>query len=160
MSISGGAANEHLPRLQAVPNFRDVGGHLTRDGRRVRRGVLYRSVVLDTATEADLAALAGLGIRTVFDLRTTAEQAHRPDQVPRGATHVALDLLRDSRELDPTEYFAAMQDPPRATLELAGGIVERFYLATYRDMVRLPSARAGYARLFSTLSRPGAGAAP
>ena len=147
------------PRLQSVPNFRDVGGHQTRDGRRVRTGLLYRSVVLDTATVADLEVLTGLGIRTVFDLRTAVEQDRRPDQVPAGATHVSLDLLTDSGEVDPTEYFALMQDPPRASVELADGGTERFYLATYRDMVRLPSARAGYGRFYRTLADADARAA-
>ncbi|MEX1294947.1 MAG: tyrosine-protein phosphatase [Candidatus Limnocylindrales bacterium] len=141
-----------LPRLQAVPNFRDVGGHETRDGRRVRGGLLYRSVVLDTATADDMRTLADLGIRTVFDLRTESERSHRPEQVPPGAVHVPLDLLADRGESDPLAYFELMQDPPRASVELAGGGAERFYLASYRDLVRVPSARSGYARLWRTLA--------
>lgn len=146
------AADTSLPRLQAVPNFRDVGGHHTVDGRRVRRAQLYRSVALDAASEADLTALANLGIRSVFDLRTSAERQRRPDRHLPGATHVTLDLLTDSGEADPVAYFELLQDPPRASVELAGGATERFYLATYRDIVRLPSARAGYGRLFRTLA--------
>lgn len=146
------AADRPLPRLEAVPNFRDVGGHRTADGRRVRTGQLYRSVALDVASDADLTELANLGIRSVFDLRTLAERKRRPDRVLPGATHVALDLLTDSGEADPAVYFELLRDPPRASAELAGGVTERFYLATYRDMVRLPSARAGYGRLFRTLA--------
>ena len=32
-----------------IPNFRDIGGHATRSGSRVRTGQLYRSVALDRA---------------------------------------------------------------------------------------------------------------
>jgi protein-tyrosine phosphatase len=152
VTVHGEAVDTRLPRLEAVPNFRDIGGHRTSDGRRVRTGRLFRSVALDSATDDDLIALAGLGVRTVFDLRTSAELERRPDRLPQGATHVHLDLLTDSGEADPTAYFELMQDPPRASVELAGGATERFYLATYRDMVRLPSARAGYARLFRMLA--------
>ena len=141
--------------LRAVPNFRDVGGHQTRDGRRVRTGVLYRSVVLDAATDDDLGALAQLGIRTVFDLRTAAEQERRPDRLPAGARYLALDVLADSGEADPATYFELLTDPPRASVELADGVTERFYLASYRDLVRLPSARAGYAHLHRTLATEG-----
>jgi len=144
------------PRLRTVPNFRDVGGHPTAAGRQVRTGQLYRSVGLDGAAQEDLSALAELGIRTVFDLRTSAELEQRPDRVPPGAAHIHLDLLSDSGEADPTAYFELMRDPPRASVELAHGATERFYIATYRDMVRLPSARAGYARLFRTLTEEGA----
>lgn len=145
--------------LQAIPNFRDAGGHRTRDGHRVRSGRLYRAVVLDAATDDDLAILAGLGITTVFDLRTAAERAHRPSRIVPGATHVPLDLFADSGEADPAAFFELLRDPPRASLEMADGATDRFYLASYRDMIRLPSARSGYARFFRSLTEPDAGAA-
>jgi protein-tyrosine phosphatase len=140
------------PLLHSIPNFRDVGGHETRDGRRVRRGLLYRSVVLDAATTADLQTLAELGVRTVFDLRTASERARRRGLLPPGAAHVPLDLFEDPGESDPLAYFELMEDPVRASIELAGGGAERFYLATYRDMVRVPSARSGLARLWRDLA--------
>jgi protein-tyrosine phosphatase len=140
-------------QLAAIPNFRDTGGLTTRDGGRVRTGLLYRSVALDAATDADLAALASLGIRTVIDLRTAMEQARKPDRLPAGARLLSLDLLVDSGEADPAAVFALMEDPPRASTELRDGGTERFYLATYRDLVRLPSARDGFARFYRTLAR-------
>jgi protein-tyrosine phosphatase len=139
--------------LVGIPNFRDVGGHATEDGGKVRTGVLYRSVALDQASEADLEALSTLGIRTVFDLRTAIERQRRPDRLPADAKHIALDLLVDSGEADPAAVFALMEDPPRASRELADGGTERFYLATYRDMIRLRSARAGYAALLRALAQ-------
>ena len=141
--------------LSTVPNFRDVGGHQAADGSYVRTGRLYRSVALDRASAADLVVLAGLGIHTVFDLRTAMEQTRRPDRLPDGARHVALDLLVDSSEADPAALFALMEDPPRASRELADGATARFYVATYRDLVRLPSARVGYAALYGALARDG-----
>jgi protein-tyrosine phosphatase len=149
-SLSAGPAPAS-PAL-SIPNFRDAGGHPAGAGKRVRAGLLYRSVALDSASEDDLRALASLGIRTVFDLRTAMEQERRPDRLPAGATHVVLDLLVDSGEADPAALFALMQDPPRASAELADGGTKRFYMATYRDMIGLPSARAGYARLYRLLA--------
>lgn len=151
-AAQGPEARAPLPVLRTVPNFRDVGGHETVDGLRVRAGRLYRSVALDVASDDDLDALRGLGLRTIFDLRTAIEQERRPDRVPDGARQIALDLLTDSGEADPTEIFALMDDPPRASVELADGGTERFYVATYRDLIRLPSARVGYARFFRTLA--------
>lgn len=138
----------------AIPNFRDAGGLGTRSGARVRTGLLYRSVALDAATDADLRALSELGIRTVFDLRTSMEQERRPDRLPAGAQHMALDLLVDSGEADPAALFALMQDPRRASVELRDGGSHRFYVSAYRDMIRLPSARRGYARFIRTLALP------
>ena len=63
---------------EGIHNFRDYGGWLTDDGRQVRRGVLFRSGQHVGATEADLALIAGLEIRTVIDLRGTSERTRNP----------------------------------------------------------------------------------
>ncbi|CAN0487982.1 unnamed protein product, partial [Phaeothamnion confervicola] len=38
-------------------NFRDVGGHVTADGRKLRSGLVYRSDALCFVTERDRALL-------------------------------------------------------------------------------------------------------
>jgi protein-tyrosine phosphatase len=136
----------------AIPNFRDVGGHLTIDGRHVRTGLLYRSVDLSGLDGPALGWLAGLGLRTVFDLRTAPERARRPSHPPAGAHTVALDVLADSGQADPAAFYDLMRDPPRASAELADGASERFFAATYRDFVRLPSARGAFAELYRALA--------
>ena len=54
----------------SVPNLRDIGGYPTRNGGRVKTGVLYRSTELDKLAGEDMTTFGRLGIRTVFDLRT------------------------------------------------------------------------------------------
>jgi len=71
--------------MEAIHNFRDIGGSRTVEGRRVKRGVLYRSASLAYASPADLKELSSLGIRTVCDLRTHEERNDDPDRVPRHA---------------------------------------------------------------------------
>jgi protein-tyrosine phosphatase len=91
-------ANASLP-LNGLPNFRDFGGYATRDGRRVRQGVLYRSQAFAGATEEDLEYLAGLGIRLVCDLRSELERGHAQDRWPIGAppARLYLDIRNDVR---------------------------------------------------------------
>jgi protein-tyrosine phosphatase len=74
--------------LEGAPNFRDLGGYEAADGRRVRHGQLFRSGVLSDVTDADLAALAGLSIATVVDLRSADEVALRTNRLPPGAVAV------------------------------------------------------------------------
>lgn len=136
-----------------IPNFRDVGGLSTVDGQRVRVGLLYRSVGLAGLDDDALAWLGGLGLRTVFDLRTAPERKRHASHAPDGARIVALDVLADAGRADPAAFYVLMQDPPRASVELAGDASERFFLDTYRDFVRLPSARAAFSRLYRELAR-------
>ena len=58
--------------IPSVPNLRDVGGWPTRDGRRVRRSLAYRSTALADLDGSDRVTLGALGIRTIYDFRTLA----------------------------------------------------------------------------------------
>src|SRR3954447_3221274 len=64
-----------LVPLEAVHNFRDLGGYPTADGRTTRWRVLFRADALDRLTPADLDQLRPLGLRPVLDLRSPAELA-------------------------------------------------------------------------------------
>jgi protein-tyrosine phosphatase len=68
---------ERLIKLEAVHNFRDLGGYPTADGRRTRWGRLFRADGLHRLTPADVEVLRPLGLRTVLDLRTAGELAER-----------------------------------------------------------------------------------
>ncbi|MBR6499200.1 MAG: tyrosine-protein phosphatase [Clostridia bacterium] len=59
-----------------IPNFRDLGGIRTMDGRKIRQGMLVRSAMLARAEEKDLA-----GVSAVIDLRTSEERRQEPDTV-------------------------------------------------------------------------------
>ncbi len=65
-------------KLQGGSNFRDLGGYATGDGRTVRRGAVFRSAHLGSLTDQDRKALAGVGVRTIVDLRGVAEAAETP----------------------------------------------------------------------------------
>ncbi|MDO9174043.1 MAG: tyrosine-protein phosphatase, partial [Actinomycetota bacterium] len=74
-AIRGDAWTGTLARVfEALSNFRDVGGHVTADGRKLRSGLVYRSDALCFVTERDRALLREtLRIRTIVDLRTSME---------------------------------------------------------------------------------------
>jgi protein-tyrosine phosphatase len=140
------------PRIAGLPNLRDVGGHATREGGRVRAGLLYRSMDLSRLAGPDAEALAGLGIRTVYDLRTAAEREGQPDRLPAGSAYVVADVLGDAPGISPAEFAGLFEDPDAAARALGSGRSATFFMDAYRDFVRLESARAGYGRLFSDLA--------
>ncbi|MAV27156.1 MAG: hypothetical protein CMQ05_13750 [Gammaproteobacteria bacterium] len=64
----------HL-KLEGCFNFRDIGGYPAVDGRKVRWGRYFRSGRQDRMTDADLATVSEIGIRTQIDLRRSDEIA-------------------------------------------------------------------------------------
>ncbi|WP_290866625.1 tyrosine-protein phosphatase [Aquabacterium sp.] len=71
--------------LQGAINCRDLGGLCTPDGRRVRRGMLFRADSLADLSDSDQALLKGLRLRHVFDLRHEDERRLRPNRLPDDA---------------------------------------------------------------------------
>ena len=85
LAVPGAAQRLGVDRhvsLEGARNFRDIGGYATSDGRRVRRGLLFRSDALAQLTESDYQALARLNIETVCDFRQDWEKERAPTRWP------------------------------------------------------------------------------
>ncbi len=66
-----------LVALEAVHNFRDLGGYATTDGRTTKWRTLFRADGLYRLTPGDIEVLEPLGLKTVIDLRSDAELDER-----------------------------------------------------------------------------------
>lgn len=73
---------DRLVPFEQAENFRDLGGYPSSFGGSVRWGRVYRAAALHHMTPADVERFEQLGIRTTFDLRSTAEHQDSPDPVP------------------------------------------------------------------------------
>jgi hypothetical protein len=74
-------------RLPGTTNLRDLGGYPTADGATVRWRTLLRSDSLHRLDDSGRAALAGLGLRTVIDLRTDQEVMATPSALVGTGVH-------------------------------------------------------------------------
>ena len=91
----------HPVVLGRVANFRDLGGHTTRDGARLRSGRIFRSGHLAHASDEDLKQLAELGVRRIFDFRTEADiAAEGADRLPDGASYLRLPMPDPAKHQD------------------------------------------------------------
>ena len=103
-----------LIALDAVHNFRDMGGYPTLDGRTTQWRKLFRADALYRLAGTDVDAIRPLGLRTVIDLRTTEELELRGrfpvDDHPIDFHHVqVMDATWDhpeSAEADVAEFLA------------------------------------------------------
>jgi len=137
--------------IATVPNLRDLGGWATPGGQ-VRWGLVFRSAEFANLKGEDAAAFGKLGIRSVYDLRTAAERAAQPNVLPEGVEHVALDILADSTDAAPAMLLKVIGDPPAAEEALGGGKALSLFQNSYREIIDLPSARAGYKQFFDQIA--------
>jgi protein-tyrosine phosphatase len=138
--------------IPGVPNLRDLGGWATRDGGRVRCGLVYRAAEPFTLDDEGRAEFAALGVRTVYDLRSAAECERRPDTVPDGARRVLVDVMADSTHGAPVHVAQLLDDPTNADEMLASGKSVFLFERGYRELVDLPSAHANYRTFFEGLA--------
>jgi protein-tyrosine phosphatase len=129
--------------LERAFNFRDLGGYAASEHRTVRWGLIYRADGIHRIEGGDLARVAGLGIRTVLDLRTRGELADhgRVASESIAASYRHLPLLEQVWERDlPAAEIDAVDFLAGRYLEMldkgASSIVTA--LAAMADAARLP----------------------
>ncbi len=137
--------------IQSVPNLRDLGGYKTSDGATVASGLVYRSNQLSEIPEEDMEKLAGLDLKTDFDLRTAEERDLRPDELPPGVKEVWLDVLADADQAGPAMLEKLMKDPKAANEVLGDGKAEADFQKSYRQFVSMRSAKEAFRKLFLAL---------
>jgi protein-tyrosine phosphatase len=148
-----GSDPRRLVRLDAVHNFRDMGGYPTFDGRSTRWRTLFRADGLYRLTGADLEAVRELGLHTVIDLRTFTELEERGtfprDEHPVNFHHVPVidstwDVERAQEATDAADFlesaYLAMLDEGEqrlaealVTLCVPGALPAVFHCAAGKD---------------------------
>ncbi|MBV8683392.1 MAG: tyrosine-protein phosphatase [Caulobacteraceae bacterium] len=129
--------------LEGVDNFRDFGGYPTRHGRPLKQGRLYRSASHAAATDADLEAIAALGIGVVVDLRRKPERERAPSR--RHPEFDAVVIANDAEQPD------SWQEHIR-TSDLTPESFRRYLVTYYREAPFEPRHVDLFRRYFQTLA--------
>jgi protein-tyrosine phosphatase len=87
---------ERLVPLATGSNFRDIGGYRTASGKYVRWGMIYRSGATPVLSADDVAQVKALGLRDIFDLRSSEERIIAPCRTASSYTAIFLCSLRHS----------------------------------------------------------------
>src|SRR5438445_12437588 len=126
--------------LEGAGNFRDLGGYAARDGRMVRWRQIFRSNHLGHVTEADIAILRSLGVKSAFDFRGTEERVTALCGIGEIAVH--------SLPIEPT-VVASLRARAAAGTALSSVDAVDVMQDSYRNYVRhnTPSFRALFGHL-------------
>lgn len=141
-------------KFEGADNFRELGGYRAADGRRVRRGLLYRGGNLDRLqSPADRAKLESLGLRVVLDLRAAGEAARRPDPVLPGVENIRICGMRnaDGSEMDfSADGIRRLEEEKAQYVAAAGREVHDNEWFSYL-YTKVPFGNPAYHRLFALL---------
>ena len=106
-------------RLDGAPNFRDLGGLPTADGRHIRHHRLLRSGHLAyIPQESQQKLVEEYGLKTVIDLRTEMEMFQRPNVVMPGVSYVHCPIFEQKAE-GVTRESITPSDPVSSALRMA-----------------------------------------
>lgn len=130
--------------FEGVENFRDFGDYAAA-GRRLKRGLLYRSAHHGNATEADLAAMQGMGLAVIVDLRRPNERDRDPCRRWQGFAATLIENDIGKVEDDPWHLFIAGSD-------LSEESFRRYMVDYYREAPFVERHVDLYSRYFKALA--------
>ena len=81
--------------LAGAMNTRDLGGIRAAGGRTVAKQKLIRSGELSKVTDDDIAKLTHIRLKTIVDLRSSAETSLKMDIIPDGVRYVHCPVVSD-----------------------------------------------------------------
>jgi protein tyrosine/serine phosphatase len=143
--------NQHVPSsrhlaFEGIDNFRDYGDYPTGTGRRLKRGVLYRSAAHAMATDADLEKMAALNLAAIVDLRRKNERERAPSR--RHPAFTGEVIYTDAGDVgeDPWQLFLRQSDLSAEAF--------RGYMHDYYDQAPFVDRHLDlYARYFRALAK-------
>lgn len=139
---------ERIVPLKGFSNFRDLGGYTTKDNRKVKWGLFYRSEDLSDLKNEDLGYFKTLGIKYVLDYRSKEEKKQNPDvQVPlvKNLNISALSSL-DNENFDMVSYIEEIIKGNKMTIT-----PDKLLLEGYKSM---PINNPAYKELFKLFKNP------
>ena len=131
--------------FESIENFRDFGDYGAGQ-RRIRKGVLFRAAHQAEATDADLEAMAALGITLLVDLRRPNERERSPGRRWEGFAAELIENDQGQEHDDPWVEFIMSSDlSPQAFIGyMTDYYREAPFVARHVDL---------YSRYFQSLGR-------
>ena len=133
--------------LDNLHNTRDLGGMITKDGKRIKAGRLIRSGHLYDASETDLKKLSDI-VDVIVDFRTDKEKNEKPDPIIDNTVYYHLPIIDSltagvTREKDADEKVISMlmMSPDKAKEYMCntyiGFVGSEFPVSQYERFLRI-----------------------
>jgi protein-tyrosine phosphatase len=116
-------------------NFRDLGGLVTADGRKIKWGMVYRSGDLSKFVTSDIAYMQSLHVNMVVDFRSEEEVASDPDKLPEGVQ--TLNLAIHDTLFDPSQIYTWLLEGNTEVFDTLLYHANRSFVLNYGDQFGL-----------------------
>ncbi len=135
---SNGDTSIFYPRhiaMAGTPNFRDVGGLPTANGKTVKWNKVYRCGDMGMLSDNDLSLIQALRIKTVVDFRNDTEIAQSADKYPEGESiqRIHANIGSTGNDASMNQLFSVILDP-NANAESAHEVMRQLYVNFARSM--------------------------
>jgi protein-tyrosine phosphatase len=111
------ATHQRACIVENAPNFRDLGGYPSENGKHTAWRKIFRSQTLAQLSDSDVEKLKELGVKTVIDFRSDDEVASEPSRLPEGVKVVRLPI-----EVGRNDTLQAMQQLMTGALDSIQGV--------------------------------------
>ncbi len=92
------AASTHV-EIDSIPNFRDMGGYETQNGKTVKWGQFFRSGTLTPLEGDEKEVLESLNLKHILDYRSEGERNQSPDNLPSTAQYYPVPAMKESSNI-------------------------------------------------------------
>ncbi|MDO4340686.1 MAG: tyrosine-protein phosphatase [Eubacteriales bacterium] len=134
--------------LQSLPNTRDLGALLAEDGRHILPRKLLRSGAMYHISMADQTALLQeYRLRTVIDLRSSAERKLKPDTVLPGVEYYHIPILDEGASWIPYEQTL------EGILDNLDGSRDEYMIHKYANLLKDQYSVKQFARFLDVILR-------
>lgn len=139
---------ERIVPLKNFSNFRDLGGYYTKDGRKVKWGLFYRSEDLFNLKGSDLEYFKTLGIKYVLDYRSKEEAEKNPDVEVEAIKNINISAMSNlgNDNLDMASYVEGILKGNKMTIT-----PEELLIEGYKSM---PLNNPAFKELFNLFKNP------